>query len=163
MGRGATGPISGYATGAARGARPPFETTAAPKNAARRRAPGGRGISLAGLFRRAPRTTAIRRHFPSVHHISTTNHMTSKHSSSAMKTNTSTIATRASNRTASAAAARVTRRAAGWPYCLQPGRPNYAFGPLNNSELPFYVHLPRPANRAASFSCEQRLNAAPPS
>jgi hypothetical protein len=89
--------------------------------------------------------------------------MTAKHTSSAMKTNTSTIASRASNRTASAAAARVTRRASVWPYCLQPGRPNYAFGPLTNSELPFYVHLPRPANRAASFSCEQRLNAAPPS
>ncbi len=81
-----------------------------------------------------------------------------------MKTNTSTIATRATHRTAAASAERVTRRAVtpGWPYCLQPGRPNYAFGPLNNSELPFYVHLPRPANRASSFCSEQRLNAAPP-
>lgn len=89
--------------------------------------------------------------------------MTTKHASSAMKTNPSTIASRASSRTASAAAARVTRRAAGWPYCLQPGRPNYAFGPLTNSELPFYVHLPRPAYRAPSLCSEQRLNAAPPS
>jgi len=77
-----------------------------------------------------------------------------------MKTNTSTKANRASNRTASAAAARVTHRVPGWPYCLQPGRPNYAFGPLTNSEQPFYVHLSRPSNRA-SLSC-QRLNDAPP-
>ena len=77
-----------------------------------------------------------------------------------MNTNTSTKANRASSRTASATAARVTHRAPGWPYCLQPGRPNYAFGPLTNSELPFYVHLPRPANRASL--CCQRLNDAPP-
>ena len=87
--------------------------------------------------------------------------MSAKHSST-MKATKSTTATRASHRTAAAAATRVTRRTPGWPYCLQPGRPNYAFGPLNNSELPFYVHLPRPANRASSFCSEQRLNAAPP-
>lgn len=80
-----------------------------------------------------------------------------------MKNNTTTTATRASNRTAAAAAERAARRPAGWPYCLQPGRDHVHFGPPANPDLPFYVHLSRPANRTSSFSCEQRLNAAPPS
>lgn len=80
-----------------------------------------------------------------------------------MKTNKSTVSTRASNRTAAAAAERFSRRTPGWPYCLQPGRPNYNVGPFADSALPFYVHLSRPANRASSFCTEQRLNSAPPS
>ena len=95
---------------------------------------------------------------PSRHHFSNTNSIPTV---SSMKTNNPTVVTRASNRrTAAASAARVTHRAPGWPYCLQPGRPNYAFGPLTNSELPFYVHLPRSANRTSL--CCQRLNDAPP-
>ena len=89
--------------------------------------------------------------------------MSTSTSLSAMKTNSPTIATRASHRTAAAAAERVSRRAPGWPYCLQPGRPNYNVGPFADSALPFYVHLSRSADRASSFCSEQRLNAAPPS
>ncbi|MFT3830307.1 MAG: hypothetical protein QM691_11460 [Opitutaceae bacterium] len=85
----------------------------------------------------------------------------SKTNSSAMKTNHPITVTRASNRTA--AAERASRRTPGWPYCLQPGRANYNSGPLADTALPFYVHLSRSANRASSSSCEQRLNAAPPS
>lgn len=79
-----------------------------------------------------------------------------------MKTNKSTHSLRASTRTAAASAERVWRRTPGWPYCLQPGRPNYNVGPFADSALPFYVHLSRPANGAPSFCPEQRLNAVPP-
>lgn len=136
-----------------------LKPTATPNTWRRRRAPGGRGIPLPA----APPTPHAH---PSPTFVRPSNfqpqHMSAKHTSSVMKTNTPTASARASTRTAAAAATRVTRRAPGWPYCLQPGRPNYAFGPLNNSELPFYVHLPRPANRASSLCSEQRLNAAPP-
>ena len=135
-----------------------LKPTATPNTWRRRRAPGGRGIPLP-----ATRPAVSPDSPPTLFNtIFQPQHMTAKHTSSAMKTNTPTASARASTRTAAAAATRVTRRAPGWPYCLQPGRPNYAFGPLNNSELPFYVHLPRPANRASSFCSEQRLNAAPP-
>ena len=78
-----------------------------------------------------------------------------------MKTNTPTTVTRASNRTAATAVERLPRRTPGWPYSLQPGRPNFNLGPTADSECPFYVHISRFENRTAP-SCTQRLNAAPP-
>ncbi|MBK8474840.1 MAG: hypothetical protein IPL39_00640 [Opitutaceae bacterium] len=79
-----------------------------------------------------------------------------------MKTKTPTTTTRAANRTAATAVERLARRTPGWPYALQPGRPNYNLGPVADSECPFYVHISRFENRSALPSCTQRLNAAPP-